>query len=90
MTKILQLAVFKKFFDEICEGKKKIEYRDITPYWTKRLFSEDGQPQNFKVVVFRNGYSNKVPRVAVECLGIEKTDGHYNIRLGNVLEKINM
>ena len=33
----LILNVKKKYFDEIKSGKKRYEYREIKPYWTKRL-----------------------------------------------------
>jgi hypothetical protein len=37
MPKILYLTLKKKWFDLIKSGEKKIEYREIKPYWTKRL-----------------------------------------------------
>ena len=35
--KILHLNLYRKYFDAILNGDKVIEYRDITPYWSKRL-----------------------------------------------------
>lgn len=34
---ILRLAVKKEYFEQIREGSKKEEYREIKPYWDKRL-----------------------------------------------------
>ncbi len=34
--KILHLNLYRKYFDAILKGEKTIEYRDITPYWSKR------------------------------------------------------
>ena len=38
--KILHLNLYRKYFDDIADGKKVIEYRDITPYWTSRLHNK--------------------------------------------------
>lgn len=37
MKKILNLVVTKKWFDMIESGTKKEEYREIKPYWIRRL-----------------------------------------------------
>jgi len=34
---VLHLTLKKKWFDMILSGEKKEEYREIKPYWTKRL-----------------------------------------------------
>lgn len=51
---ILHLNLPKKWFDMIQKGEKKEEYREIKPYWIKRLifdpfelFKIDEQMQNF-------------------------------------------
>ena len=35
--KILHLTIKKKWFDMILSGEKKEEYREIKPYWNRRL-----------------------------------------------------
>lgn len=35
--KVLPLTVSKQWFDMIAAGKKTEEYREIKPYWIKRL-----------------------------------------------------
>jgi len=83
--KILHLTLHKKWFDEILNGTKKIEYRDIKLYWTKRLFN-NGKPKKFDEILFRNGYSKNSPKMRVEFLGIRIENGKYNILLGKVLK----
>ena len=74
----------KKWFDQILEGSKKIEYRDIKPYWTKRLLDEKGMPKKFDIIFFRNGYSRDCRKMKVEFRGL-RVRRRYEIRLGRVL-----
>lgn len=37
MKKVLNLVVTKKWFDMIVSGAKNEEYREIKPYWIRRL-----------------------------------------------------
>lgn len=86
MTRILHLTLHKKWFDLIASGEKKIEYREMKPYWEKRL-----EGKEFDEVHFRNGYAKDAPFMRVQWLGLEKYhnfDGKlcYGILLGDVLE----
>jgi hypothetical protein len=83
MQKILHLTLKGKWFDLILKGEKKIEYREIKPYWTKRLF-DNGKENKFDYVVFRNGYTKNSPTMKVEFLGIRKNK-RYEILLGRVV-----
>ena len=85
-NRILHLTIMKKWFDEIASGKKKIEYREIKPYWTKRLFSEKGNPIKYDFVFFRNGYSKNCPKMLVEFKGL-KIGKKYEILLGKIIKK---
>lgn len=85
--KTLHLTLHKKWFDQILCGEKKTEYREIKPYWTKRLFDEEGNPQWFSAVKFRNGYSKNARWMRVIFLGIRKGEKEYEILLGKILEK---
>jgi hypothetical protein len=87
MDEILHLTLMRKWFLEILEGKKKIEYRDIKPYWTKRLFA-DGKSKKYNYIIFKNGYSKNSPEMKVEFLGV-KIKEKYEIILGEVLDKKN-
>jgi len=83
----------KKWFIEILEGRKVEEYREIKPYWTKRLFEENGSPRHYDIIVFRNGYAKDAPMMKVEFKGVK--DGEfmgkevYAIQLGKILETEN-
>ena len=35
--KTLHLNLYREYFDAILKGEKTTEYRDVTPYWSKRL-----------------------------------------------------
>lgn len=48
MEKVLHLTLKKKWFDMIASGEKKEEYREIKPYWIRRLMgSKNISPLNF-------------------------------------------
>ena len=85
--KLLQLTLMKEWFDQILDGKKTVEYREIKPYWTKRLVDVNGNPVKYDAVFFRNGYNHGCPRMKVEYVGLRtniKTK-EYEILLGKVL-----
>ena len=84
--KTLHLTLKKKWFDLILEGKKKIEYREIKPYWTKRLFDSSGKPKRFDIIEFRNGYSRGARKMRVEWKGVRVNEarGEYEIGLRKV------
>lgn len=50
----LYLSLKKKWFDLIQSGEKKEEYREITPYWEKRI-----RKKKFTHVHFTLGYPKK-------------------------------
>ena len=85
--KTLYLTLHKRWFDEILAGTKKIEYREIKPYWTRRLFNKDGTPKQFDEISFRNGYSKNCRRMRVEFLGIRTEKEEYEISLGGVKDE---
>jgi len=100
--KILHLTLKKQWFDMIATGEKREEYREIKPYWEKRLcnHNEKGEFDGYKefdFVIFRNGYQKNAPEMKVEVTGIgcdigeEKWGARINtlynvIELGNVVE----
>ncbi|MBR9683567.1 ASCH domain-containing protein [Candidatus Woesearchaeota archaeon] len=81
--RILHLTLLKKWFDLIASGKKKVEYREIKPYWTKRLLEKE-----FDEIYFKNGYSKNAPFMRVEWKNMRKEKNKYAISLGKVLEII--
>ena len=77
--------MYRKYFDAILSGSKTIEYRDITPYWSKRL-----EGKHYDVIKFRNGYAKVAPEMIVQYKGIDIDEGKYAIHLGKVLESKNV
>lgn len=71
---MLTLPIKKKWFDMILSGEKKEEYREIKPYYDKRLFNycrlvaleeyayDVWSHPEFEVI-FRNGYSKTSPKI---------------------------
>ena len=86
--KTLHLTLMKKWFDEIKDGLKKIEYRDIKPYWTKRFFDKEGNPKHFDNIFFRNGYGKNARSLYIEFkeIVINNKTMKYEIMLGEVLK----
>ena len=82
MTKILHLNLFRKYFDQIAEGTKTIEFRDKTNYWKKRL-----ENREYDVIKFRNGYAKNAPTMLVEYKGLNLGNPFaYEIQLGKIIE----
>lgn len=62
----------------IASGNKKEEYREIKPYWIKRLgyYYESGENGYWDesliklpdIIRFKNGYSKNAPTMDIECL----------------------
>ena len=85
MKKVLHLNLYRKYFDQILKKEKTIEYRNITPYWSKRL-----EGRHYDVIKFRNGYRKDAPEMVVEYKGMYVSDSEYAIVLGNILETKNV
>ena len=69
---------------EIIAGTKKIEYRQIKPYWTKR-FAKVSLPFELRLL---NGMNPPVPEVTVLIHRITKDRhaGEYRLHIKKVLE----
>jgi hypothetical protein len=61
---MLVLTIKKKWFDMILSGEKKEEYREINPYWRKRI------NPGYEFVHFRNGYNKSSPYMSVELKSV--------------------
>ena len=92
--KVLHLTLKKRWFDMIASGVKKEEYREMKPYWERRL--EDGDDfRQFDFIQFRNGYQKNAPSIVVRLLGIEVGIGNkewgapsefvYKLLLGDII-----
>lgn len=78
---ILHLTLHRRHFDQIAAGEKIIEYREIKPYWTRRIVG-----RRYAEIHFRNGYAPAAPFMRVEYLGYFEDENHYCLRLGRILE----
>lgn len=82
---ILHLNLHREYFAQIATRTKRIEYRQQTPYWKRRL-----EGRKFDVIQFRNGYATKAPEMQVEFLGLRRygkgQNTYYAIRLGRILK----
>jgi ASC-1-like (ASCH) protein len=81
---ILHLTLHREFFAAIASGRKRIESRQQSQYWRKRL-----EGRKYDAILFRNGYSKAAPEMLVEFRGLRRYgDGRrafYAIRLGKKL-----
>ena len=82
--KVLTLTVSKQWFDMIVAGEKTEEYREIKPYWIKRLTTNCEVEYDVAVetycgkvlyrpythVLFINGYRKDSPRIEKEIESI--------------------
>lgn len=85
MPELLHLILFREPFAKIAAGEKRIEYRQRTAFWRKRL-----EGRQYDIVHFRNGYAKDAPEMLVEFIGVRRygrgRDARYAIRLGRVLK----
>lgn len=82
---ILHLNLHREFFAAIAAKTKRIEYRERTPYWQKRL-----ENRKYKFIQFRNGYATLAPEMLVEFRGVRRhgkgVEAYYTICLGRILK----
>jgi hypothetical protein len=95
---ILRLTLHRRWFDMIASGGKVEEYREIKPYWEKRLH---GKWNDYEAVLFTNGYGPARPWMLVEVRQIRIDRGFtlwgapdgklvYVIQLGQILKRGNI
>ena len=78
----------REYFEQIVDGTKRIEYRAIKPYWTKRL---SAVTTPFRLVL-RNGMRPPVPVVTVRIDKVvpdprqRSRRVNYELHIGRVLK----
>lgn len=82
----LKIIIKGEYFDMIKSGEKKIEYREVTPFWTSRLFDKEGKKRSYDNVLFINGYNKDARRLTTEFKGVTIKNGVYNINLGKIIK----
>jgi len=77
-------TIEREWLAKIIAGTKKIEYRQIKPYWTKR-FEKVSVPFELRLL---NGMNPPVPEVTVLIQKITKDRraGEYRLHIKKVLE----
>jgi hypothetical protein len=68
--RVLHLTLKKKWFDMIASGEKKEEYREIKPFWIKRMKYDFWPGRQYDIVRFKNGYAKNAPSMDVELINI--------------------
>ena len=56
--------------------KKKEEYREIKPYWSKRFWNAGlsiWDPDVIRTLTFRNGYSKSSPKITAKSNMVKRT-----------------
>lgn len=91
--KILFLPLKKQWYDMICSGIKKEEYRVIKPFWTVRLMEKDNITfKGYTHVKFTLGYTHTSMVFEIDSIsirkgkpewGAESNQEYYVIALGN-------
>jgi hypothetical protein len=76
-------TIEREWLREIAAGRKRVEYREIKPYWTRR-FSRVDTPFLLRLI---NGMQPKAPELTVIVRHIRKNSrsGYYELVLGRVV-----
>jgi hypothetical protein len=74
--RVLRLVVTRSWFDKILKGHKKEDFREIKPYWIKRLKGD------FDWVEIVNGYGKNRPTLLADFRGVRITDDDELTDLG--------
>ena len=77
-------TIKREWLAKIVAGTKEVEYREIKPYWTKRL---EGIQRPFELRLI-NGMTPPVPEVTVliNKVTTSKRDRQYRLHIAEVLE----
>lgn len=96
---MLVLPIKKKWFDMILSGEKKEEYREIKPYYDKRIGYYAVGTGKITTLVLRNGYSYNSPAIKCKCSisigtgiegwGAEPNINYYVIKILEIIERRN-
>jgi len=53
----LRIIIECEPFDKILAGTKTVEYRNVGPFWTSRLYDKEGNKRHYDRIEFVNGYN---------------------------------
>lgn len=83
----LKIVIKKQWFDDIASGKKKIEYREVKPFWESRLYDSTGKKRQYKEIEFINGYNADARRMVTKYEGFFKKGNLFHIKVGSIIKK---
>lgn len=74
---ILYLTILNSFLQDIRNGDKNVEYRDLTDFYLQRFFKKNAQgkyaePKKITHLLLQCGYSANSPRMLIQLNGIDK------------------
>ena len=77
-------TIKREWLREIVSGRKRVEYREIKPYWTKR-FEAVARPFLLRLI---NGMQTDAPEVTVVVRRIRKNSrsGYFELHLGKLAD----
>jgi hypothetical protein len=80
---VITTTLKREWFAKIVAGTKRIEYREIKPYWTTRL----KHVQTPFRLVLRNGMTPPIPvlTVRIDRVVTNRRNGEYELHIGRVL-----
>ena len=79
---MIVLPIKKKWFDMIASGEKKEEYREMKPYYDKRLGYLTVGTGKIAMVLLRNGYKYNSPTIKCKCAVIN----YYILKILKIVE----
>lgn len=93
---MIVLPIKKKWFDMIASGEKKEEYREMKPYYDKRLGYLTVGTGKIAMVLLRNGYKYNSPTIKCKCAvtigegqagwGAEPNINYYILKILKIVE----
>lgn len=69
-VKVLHLVLKKKWYEMQERGEKTEEYREMKPYWCKRLLDQSGNVKQYTHVCFHYGYTQRCFINRIDCIYI--------------------
>lgn len=82
----LKIVIKGEPFDMIKSKAKKIEYREVTPFWISRLYDKNGKKRVYELIEFINGYNTDARRMVTKYEGFSKKGGIFHIYVGKILK----
>jgi hypothetical protein len=93
---VIVLPIKRKWFDMIKSGEKREEYREIKPYYDKRLGYLAVGTGKVTTILLRNGYNYNSPSIKCKCSvtigegkegwGAEPNVNYYILNILDILE----